>query len=95
MLRMTFGGIRTDPSKNGAPRPMKMGTIRSPWRYDAVADVIIAHAVARLDALFSYHAATPRPGRDAVTCTHLADRSAAAITVHIIRRDDTHLASRY
>jgi hypothetical protein len=22
--------------RNGAPRPMKMGTIASPWRYDAV-----------------------------------------------------------
>jgi hypothetical protein len=23
--------------ENGAPRPMKMGTIASPWRYDAAA----------------------------------------------------------
>jgi hypothetical protein len=23
---------------HGAPRPMKMGTIVSPWRYDAAAD---------------------------------------------------------
>ena len=23
--------------RNGAPRPMKMGTIASPWRYDAAA----------------------------------------------------------
>jgi hypothetical protein len=24
--------------RNGAPRPMKMGNILSPWRYDAMAD---------------------------------------------------------
>jgi hypothetical protein len=29
-----FGGNRE--FRNGAPRPMKMGTIASPWRYDAV-----------------------------------------------------------
>jgi hypothetical protein len=25
-----------NPIRNGAPRPMKMGAIASPWRYDGV-----------------------------------------------------------
>jgi hypothetical protein len=32
----------------GAPRPMKMGTIRSPWCYDAALESTIVHPDARL-----------------------------------------------
>jgi hypothetical protein len=30
--------IKISTEVNGAPRPMKMGTTRSPWRYDVVLD---------------------------------------------------------
>jgi hypothetical protein len=33
--------------QSGAPRPMKMGTIASPWRYDAAANSLTVYTVAR------------------------------------------------
>jgi hypothetical protein len=35
--RRIFDG-RRPKEKSGAPRPMKMGTTASPWRYDGAAD---------------------------------------------------------
>ena len=46
------GGYRRDylcalaqrlEDRSGAPRPMKMGTIASPWRYDLVLDSTLSH----------------------------------------------------
>src|SRR5262249_44360329 len=34
-------------TRNGAPRPMKMGTIASPWRYDAAAETEIKTTITR------------------------------------------------
>jgi hypothetical protein len=39
--------------KNGAPRPMKMGTIVSPWRYDASAYVTMRHVKLRRHTISS------------------------------------------
>jgi hypothetical protein len=41
-------------SYNGAPRPMKMGTIVSPWRYDAIADDALRPTNLRWPAIFRY-----------------------------------------
>jgi hypothetical protein len=40
--------------KNGAPRPMKMGTIASLWRYDAVAARAIRPGNLRRTAILRY-----------------------------------------
>jgi hypothetical protein len=39
---------------NGAPRPMKMGTIVSPWRYDAAAGCALQSANLRRPAILHY-----------------------------------------
>jgi hypothetical protein len=36
--RKDGGFLRSQFNRIGAPRPMKMGTIVSPWRYDAATD---------------------------------------------------------
>jgi len=36
-------------SQNGAPRPMKIGTIVSPWHYDALLEPTPSATIARLD----------------------------------------------
>jgi hypothetical protein len=38
----------------GAPRPMKMGTTRSRWRYDAAADDALQSAKLRQPAILRY-----------------------------------------
>ena len=44
----------TAPKFDGAPRPMKMGTTRSPWRYDAIADYALQPTNLRWPAIFRY-----------------------------------------
>jgi hypothetical protein len=39
----------------GAPRPMKMGTITLPWRYDAVAGHALQSAKLRRPTILQYH----------------------------------------
>ena len=50
-----------DTSGTGAPRPMKMGNIVSPWRYDAAACCAIQLASLRPAAMLHYagYAAAP------------------------------------
>ena len=43
-----------NPRCTGAPRSTKMGTIRSPWRYDAVARHALQSALLRRPAISSY-----------------------------------------
>jgi hypothetical protein len=53
---MEFQSRRAYPRKtrkNGAPRPMKMGTIVSPWRYDASAYVTMRHVKLRRHTISS------------------------------------------
>ncbi|OCK57842.1 hypothetical protein LMTR3_01735 [Bradyrhizobium sp. LMTR 3] len=40
-----------EKSESGAPRPMKMGTIASPWCYAGAANSLMMYAVARGDVL--------------------------------------------
>jgi hypothetical protein len=40
--------------RNGAPRPMKMGNIASPWRYDAAAHHTLQSASLRPAAILHY-----------------------------------------
>jgi hypothetical protein len=40
-------------SSNGAPRPMKMGTMASPWRYDPVARNTLQPEIHRKAAIFA------------------------------------------
>jgi hypothetical protein len=40
--------------RGGAPRPMKMGTIVSPWRYDAAARYALQSANLRRPAILHY-----------------------------------------
>jgi len=40
--------------RSGAPRPMKMGTTSSPWRYDATVDYALQPTNLRWPALFRY-----------------------------------------
>jgi hypothetical protein len=63
-MRGRFGGVRrVDPgeialhrakSYSGAPRPMKMGTTPSPWRYDAAACRALQSAKLRYPATLHY-----------------------------------------
>jgi hypothetical protein len=46
----------------GAPRPMKMGTIRSPWRYDIAAADAIETPTLQCSAI-SYSASRQSPDR--------------------------------
>jgi hypothetical protein len=46
-------------SYSGAPRPMKMGTIASPWRYDVAADQTIRPHHLRRTAILRYASWTP------------------------------------
>jgi hypothetical protein len=39
---------------SGAPRPMKMGTITSPWRYDAIVDHTLEPTYLRWLAILRY-----------------------------------------
>jgi hypothetical protein len=41
-------------SYSGAPRPMKMGTTLSPWRYDALASQPLQSAKLRLATILRY-----------------------------------------
>ena len=43
---------------NGAPRPMKMGTIVSPWRYDAIVDHTLEPTYLRWLAILRYAPST-------------------------------------
>jgi len=52
-----FGTRSLEP--NGAPRPMKMGTIASPWRYDVAADQTIRPHDLRRTAILRYASWTP------------------------------------
>jgi len=45
-----FGGDSV--LRSGAPRPMKMGTIASPWRYEAAADYALRPTNLRWPAIF-------------------------------------------
>jgi len=47
------------PCRNGAPRPMKMGTIVSPWRYDAMADYALQPANLRRPAILRWRHGRP------------------------------------
>jgi hypothetical protein len=40
--------------RSGAPRPMKMGTIASPWRYDAIIDYTLQPTNLRWPAILRY-----------------------------------------
>jgi hypothetical protein len=40
--------VRNGPYRNGAPRPTKMGNIRSPWPYDFVRDTALSCPIPRL-----------------------------------------------
>lgn len=46
--------VRLLDGENGARRPMKMGTITSPWRYDVAADQAIWPDSLRRAAIFRY-----------------------------------------
>ncbi|MCA6105206.1 hypothetical protein [Bradyrhizobium australafricanum] len=46
--------LQTRHFRNGAPRPMKMGTIASPWRYDAAAADVIRPDNQRRTAILRY-----------------------------------------
>ena len=45
--------------QNGAPRPMKMGTIASPWRYDAAAGDALQSARLRCSTIPHYASSNP------------------------------------
>jgi hypothetical protein len=49
----------------GAPRPTKMGTIASPWRYDCVIDCAIRPAALRRD--YNLHHSLVRTGYESAT----------------------------
>jgi hypothetical protein len=56
-IRATYGGEiapHRTRSQSGAPRPMKMGTIASPWRYDVAADQTIRPHNLRRAAILRY-----------------------------------------
>jgi len=42
-----YNGFTTEVLSTGAPRPTKMGTIVSPWRYDDAAETAITDDYAR------------------------------------------------